>query len=93
MKTIDLSTWKRKQHFDFFTQFEEPFFGVTVSVDVTKAMRVAKEKGYSFFSYYLHKCVLASNQIENFKYRITPDNQVVLYDHIGASATQLHYPC
>ncbi|GGG21383.1 chloramphenicol acetyltransferase [Dokdonia pacifica] len=87
MKTIDLSTWKRKQHFDFFTQFEEPFFGVTVSVDVTKAMRVAKEKGYSFFSYYLHKCVLASNQIENFKYRITPDNQVVLYDHIGASAT------
>ncbi|WP_299675203.1 CatA-like O-acetyltransferase [uncultured Dokdonia sp.] len=87
MKTIDLSTWKRRQHFEFFNQFEEPFYGVTVSVDVTKAMQVAKEKGYSFFSYYLHKCVLASNQIENFKYRITPDNQVVLYDHIGASAT------
>lgn len=87
MKTIDLSTWKRKQHFEFFSQFEEPFYGVTIAVDVTIAMRNAKEKGISFFAYYLHKCVLASNQIENFKYRITPENQVVLYDHIGASAT------
>lgn len=87
MKTINLSTWKRRQHFEFFNQFEEPFYGVTVSVDITRAMHIAKEKGYSFFSYYLYKCVLASNQIENFRYRITQDNQVVLYDHIGASAT------
>lgn len=49
-------------------------------------MQKAKEQGISFFQYYLHKCVLASNQIENFKYRITPDNDVIVHDHIGASA-------
>jgi chloramphenicol O-acetyltransferase type A len=87
VKTIDLSTWKRKQHFEFFSQFEEPYFGLTVTVDVTKAMQKAKQQGVSFFQYYLHKCVLATNQIENFKYRITPDNEVILHDHIGASAT------
>ena len=87
MKTIDVSTWKRKQHFEFFNQFEEPYFGLTVTVDVTKAMQKAKQQEVSFFKYYLHKCVLATNQIENFKYRITPDNEVILHDHIGASAT------
>ncbi len=89
MKTIDLSTWKRKQHFDFFNQFEEPYFGSIVHVDVTKALRVSKEHSYSFFTYYLHKCILATNAIENFRYRITQDNQVVVYDTIGASATMM----
>ena len=87
MKKINLSTWKRKQHFEFFTQFEEPYFGLTVKMDVTIAMQKAKEQSVSFFQYYLHKCVLATNQIENFRYRITPDNEVIVYDHIGASAT------
>jgi chloramphenicol O-acetyltransferase type A len=89
LKKIDISSWKRKQHFEFFNQFEEPYFGLTVSVDVTKAMQVAKKNGYSFFKYYLHKCMLAANETENFKYRITSDNQVVLYNHIGASATMM----
>ncbi len=89
MKTIDISSWKRKQHFEFFNQFEEPYFGLTVPIDVTKAMHTAKKNGYSFFKYYLHKCMLATNEIENFKYRITEDNQVVLYDSIGASATMM----
>ncbi|MFC4633820.1 CatA-like O-acetyltransferase [Dokdonia ponticola] len=31
--------------------------------------------------------MLATNQIENFKYRITPDNEVIVHNHIGASAT------
>ncbi|WP_299216931.1 CatA-like O-acetyltransferase [uncultured Dokdonia sp.] len=87
MKTIDLSTWKRKQHFEFFSQFEEPYFGITVSVDVTIAMQKAKELDVSFFQYYLHKCILATNQIENFRFRITPENEVIVHDHIGASAT------
>ena len=89
MKTIDLSTWKRKAHFEFFTQFEEPYFGTVVSVDVTKAYKIAKKNNFSFFTYYLHKCVLATNTVENFKYRITPENQVVIHDTIGASATMM----
>jgi len=50
LKTINISTWKRKYYFEFFNQFEESFYGVTVYIDMTKAMQVAKENGYSFFS-------------------------------------------
>ena len=43
-KKIDLSTWDRKEHFLFFHQFEEPFHGVCVTVDVTKTYQKCKEQ-------------------------------------------------
>lgn len=78
--------WLRKPHYDFFSKFEEPFFGITVSVDCTQAYRVAKEVKSSFFLYYLYRALKAANQIENFKYRIV-DGQVFLFDSINASPT------
>ena len=49
---IDLATWNRKEHFEFFSKFEEPFFGTTIQFDCTKAYHKAKELGVSFFVYY-----------------------------------------
>ena len=87
MKTIlDLENWNRKEHFEFFSQFEEPFFSITCTIDMTKAYKKAKELDIPFFIYYLHKSILAINNIENFKYRIE-DGKVYCYDEIHASAT------
>lgn len=83
---IDINTWLRKDHFNFFSTFEEPFFGVTVEVDCTKTYLQAKQAGVSFFLLYLHKSLLAANQIENFKYRII-DGEVWKYDEVNASST------
>lgn len=82
---LDLETWNRKDHFNFFNAFDEPFFGVTVDLDCTVAYTTAKEMGTSFFQYYLHKSLVAANQIIPFKYRII-DNQVWVYDQVHASA-------
>lgn len=87
MKTLlNIETWNRKDQFRFFNQFEEPFFGVTVQIDCTNSYRIAKEKEYSFFLYYLHASLKAANQIEPFRYRIEND-QVYLYDVVNASPT------
>ena len=83
---IDISTWNRKEHFEFFCTFEEPFFGITTSIDMTIAYEKAKAMKIPFFVYYLHKTIAAINQVENFRYRIE-ENEVVLYDEIDASAT------
>ena len=47
-KIIDIATWNRKEHFEHFSAFDDPFFGVTVNVDCTRAYREAKNKGVSF---------------------------------------------
>lgn len=87
MKYLDLENWNRKQHFEHFSQLLDPYFAVTVDVDVTNAYQVAKEKNISFFVIYLHSCLKTINSIENFRYRITNDKRIRVYDVIHASAT------
>lgn len=87
MKTLlDIENWNRKEHFLFFKQMEEPFFGITTTVDCTKGYQTAKQLGTSFFVYYLHKTIVAVNTIEPFRYRII-DEAVYIYDTIDVSAT------
>ncbi len=87
MKTLlDLGNWNRKEHFLFFKQFEEPFFGLTVEIDCTKAYSTSKQLGTSFFTYYLHKTLVAVNAIESFRYRIIND-AIYIYETIDVSAT------
>ena len=86
MKIIDYKNWKRKEHFEFFNNFDEPFFGIVANVDCTIAYNHTKSKNLSFFAYYLHKSLIAVNQVEEFKYRII-NQDVVVFDKIDASPT------
>ncbi|MDD5150948.1 MAG: chloramphenicol acetyltransferase [Flavobacterium sp.] len=89
MKTLlDIENWNRKEHFLFFKQFEEPFFGITTTIDCTKAYVKSKQLGTSFFVYYLHKTIAAVNTIESFRYRII-DDKIYIFDTIDVSATIL----
>jgi len=83
---LNLDTWNRKEHFEFFSSFDEPFFGVVAAIDCTKAYAFAKQKGISFFLYYLHKTLTAVNNVEAFKYRIA-NGEVFVHDTINVSAT------
>lgn len=85
-KLLDLENWNRKEHFLFFKQMEEPFFGITTTIDCTKAYTLAKELGTSFFAYYMHKTIVAVNSIESFRYRII-DDSICIFDRIDVSAT------
>ena len=45
MKTaLDIESWARRDHFHFFRQFEEPFFGLTATVDCRAAYADAGKK-------------------------------------------------
>jgi chloramphenicol O-acetyltransferase type A len=87
LKTLlDIDNWPRKEHFLFFKQFEEPFFGATVEIDCTTAYTKSKDLRTSFFIYYLHKTLVTVNNNKSFRYRIS-DEQIYIYDRIDASAT------
>lgn len=86
MKVVDIASWKRKEHFEFFSKMKSPYFGFTTEVDCTKAYEKAKENGHSFFAYYLHKSMVAVNSVEELKLRIVGD-QVILYDEVHGGST------
>ena len=86
MRYLDIESWNRKQHFEHFNRFEDPYFGVVVDLDVTSAYQYSRDTGISFFALYLFACMKAINSVENFRYRIY-DDKVVIHDVIHASAT------
>lgn len=83
---LDLDTWNRKEHFEFYRRFEEPFHGICVEIDCTCAYDAAKRNGASFFLYYIHRSLIAANEIKPFCYRIDGDS-VDIYEKVHAAPT------
>ena len=83
---IELATWKRREHFEVFKDFDEPLFGITVKVECSKAYRKAKKSRYPFSLFYLYLSLKTVNEIEEFRYRIE-DDKVFCYDRVDAGPT------
>jgi chloramphenicol O-acetyltransferase type A len=86
MKIIDVESWNRKEHFEFFSKMKSPYFGFTTEVDCTKAYDKAKKEGHSFYAVYLYRSMVAINTVDELKLRIV-DGQVILYDEVHVGGT------
>lgn len=87
MKTeLIIDSWNRKEHFNFFKNFEEPFYGFTINIDCDLAYNKCKYEKKSFFLYYLYRILQTANAIPEFKYVIEGD-QVFEYETINVSPT------
>lgn len=84
--TLNPENWERKEIFQFFLPYEDPFFSITVPVDVTDLNRCCKEKGASFFLHYFHAALRALNQIQAFRLRFAGE-ELRDYNTIHAGCT------
>ena len=87
-KTIDIETWNRKKTFQYFNDFELPYFNITANVDVTLLKTFCKEHKLSFFLSSLFYSLRAIHQVEEFRYR-WQNEQLVCYDRVDAGSTIL----
>ena len=84
--TVDMREWPRSDHYRYFGELDDPYFGITAKADFTSCYMQAKQDGGSFFLYSLHKILRAVNAVTEFRYRVE-DGKIVLYDLVGASPT------
>lgn len=82
---INLQTWHRREQYEFFRTFDEPFTGVVVEVNVSKLYPLAKEMNRSFFQMYLHRCLQAIKLTPALRLRIV-EGEIRKYDEVHASA-------
>jgi chloramphenicol O-acetyltransferase type A len=78
--------YHRREAFEFFGRYADPFYDVALRVDVTAARAFAKDHGYST---YFNLCWLwtrALAGVEDFRVRLV-DDALVVYDHLALSAT------
>ena len=81
MKQVNITSWNRHKLYTHFLGLKDPYFGVTIPFDVTRAYEYAKDNNISFFVRYLHDCLKAINKVDNFRYRII-DDQVIDFNVI-----------
>lgn len=69
-KIIDLDTYKRKAHLEYFMSMQSPQTGLTVEVDVTDLKEFCKKEGCSFFLTFMHVVALSADSIPQFRQRL-----------------------
>jgi len=86
MKEFDIENWNRKPIFDFFKNYEDPFFNVTASLDVTNLYTYCKQHNLSFSLACLYIAIKSMNEIPEFKLRFK-NEKVYSCDilHIGST--------
>ena len=88
-KTIDLSSWARKDLFNLYKNYEDPFFNLTANVEVTHLFNHCKAQKESFFLSCLYASTCTINEIENLRMRIK-NEQVILYDVVNCGSAVFH---
>ena len=88
MQIIDMNTWHRKEHFQFFYAEDFPQYSICTQIDITHFLDFVHENKLPFYYSMIHAAMTAANRNENFRYRIR-DGQVVLHDRIHPTFTDL----
>ncbi len=86
MKTIDLDTWPRKSHYDFFRSLANPHIHITSNVNVTHLVARLKARGVAIFNAVLFCIMQAVNDIPELRMRFRND-RVIEHDIVHASTT------
>ena len=86
---LDLANWSRRELFEFFIGYTNPYFNVCARVDVTKLVALVRNQPDVRISLALHYFALrVANEIEPFCYRLK-DESVFVYDVINGGTTVL----
>ncbi len=88
-KYLDVSTWARREIFEFFRDFDKPYFNISTQLDVTRLLaRLRSRPNVSLMLAYHYFALRAANEIEPFGYRLR-DGKVIVHDVIHGGTTVL----
>ena len=88
MRTIDLKNWSRREHFELFSTYGYPHWGMCANVDLTTFYPAIKKNGYSFTAAMVYLIAKTSNAIPEFRYRIR-DDKVIEHEVVNPGFTFL----
>ena len=83
---VDMETYKRKKHFEYFNSLAYPYVGVTVNVDITDLQKKIKADNLPYFISFLYCVSRAANGVPEFRQRIK-DKKIIEFDHCKTSHT------
>ena len=86
---LDIASWPRRSAYEFFRDYDDPFFNFTANLDVTALYRFCKQNELSFALSALFYSLAAANSIREFRIRLM-EGRLVEFDHVDATQTILN---
>lgn len=86
---LDVENWPRKNTYEFFKDYEDPFFNFSANLDVGNLYRFCKENGLSFSLTALYYSLITANEIREFRIRLQ-NGKLVEFDAVHATQTILN---
>lgn len=83
---LDMNSYPRKAHFDYFRSLAYPYAGLTVEIDITDFLAAVKGKGLPFFLSLCWCVGGAANAVPQLRQRIL-DGKIVEFDRCPTSHT------
>jgi chloramphenicol O-acetyltransferase type A len=83
---LDPEAWPRRDHFRLFQALANPYWSVTVELDLTAWLAANRAAGRPFFPALVHRFTAVANQLEPFRVRVRHD-RLVVHDHLDPSFT------
>ena len=66
-KKINMETWARREHYEYYTKQLKVEYNITANVDVKNVLDFCHSKGYKFYPAMIYLVTKTLNRIENFK--------------------------
>jgi chloramphenicol O-acetyltransferase type A len=86
---LDVANWSRRELFEFFIGYSNPYFNVCTSVDVTDLVALVRKRPDVRLSTALHYLSLRiANEVEPFRYRLEGE-KVVIHELVNGGTTVL----
>ena len=95
MEIVDVSKWKRKDYYEFFSNYINPYMGFVFKLDITNIIEELEKNKKSFYGIMTYLSLKSMNDIEEFKYtyrmneKLTYDKVICKYDNLIVSNTIL----
>ena len=86
---LDIDQWPRKATYEFFRDYEDPFFNFVANIDVSNVYKFCKANDLAVSLALLYYSLVTANQIREFRIRLF-NGRLVEFDRIHATQTILN---
>ena len=83
---LEMESYKRKGHFEYFNSMAYPYVGLTVDTDITGLLKTIRREGLPFFLTFCYCASRAANGVAEFRQRIL-DGKIIEFDRCKTSHT------
>lgn len=87
---IDLDTWPRRDHFEYYRNLVKTNYNLTSNVDITRLHQLCRQNGLRFYPTFVYAITRTVNGISALRMALNDSGNPGYYDYLNPSYTIFH---